>query len=73
MFGNVEELSNFESGKQFLKAFPTTIYSFSNLLGVNKDCFKKYSVCTKCYSLYNINACVEKHECKTYSNKYVPL
>ena len=63
MFENVEEqeLSNFDYGKRFLKTFPTTIYSFRKFLGVNKDCFKKFAVCTKCHSLYNIKACVEKH------------
>ena len=72
MFENIEEekLSNFQSGKQFLKDFSTTIYSFRKLLGVNKDCFKKYAVCTMCYSLYNINACVEKHGGKTYLKNF---
>ena len=38
MFEHVKEqqLSNFESGREFLRAFPTTIYSFRKLLGVNK-------------------------------------
>ena len=71
MFENVDkqELSNFDCGRQLLKAFPTTIYSFKKLLGVKKDCFKKYAGCTKCHSLYNINACVEKHGGETYSKK----
>ena len=61
-------MANFDYGKQFLKAFPTTIHSFRKPLGVNKDCFKKYVVCTKCHSLCNIS--VEKHSGETYSKKY---
>ena len=60
MFWNVEELSSFDSGKQFLKAN-------------NLELIEKYAVCTKCYSLYNINSYAEKHEGETYSKEKMIL
>ena len=59
IFNAMKPESNFNF--QIAKSFPRTLYKFNRLFSFDKSFDRKYTLCTKCYSLYDPDKCTVKY------------
>ena len=58
-----------KSAIKIAKSFSRTLYKFNKLFSFGKSFDRKYTVCTKCYSLYDPDKCTVKYRGKNESAK----
>lgn len=49
----ISSFLNFELFTEIVDLFPTTLYKARKIVGINRDDFDKYVVCSKCDSIYD--------------------
>ena len=58
-----------KSAIKIAKSFSGTLYKFNKPFSFGKSFDRKYTVCTKCYSLYDPDKCTVKYRVKNESAK----
>ena len=69
LFKIVDNETLVESSKVFTTNFPGTLYSFRKILGVSKKSFKRFVVCSKCRSTFNLDDCIESFDGVKFSKQ----